>query len=91
MHCVEYCYCLITIIIISILIVIIIIYHHHYHHYYAYYYHHHFYHQNRYTHLQYRYLKYYLEYNSGKKFVSILTLTKLFTNPTQKVMPTRKN
>ena len=33
MYCLEYCYCLITIIIISVLIVIIIIYHHYYHYY----------------------------------------------------------
>ena len=46
MHCLEYCYCLITIFIISVLTVIIIIYHHYYHHYYDYYYHHHCYHQN---------------------------------------------
>ena len=92
MHCVEYCYRLITIIIISVLIVVIIIYHHYYHHCYDYYYlYHHFYHQNRYPHLKYRYLKYYLEYNSGNKLVSIRTSRKLFTNLTQKVMSTSKN
>ena len=91
MHCLEYCYCLITITIISVLIVIIIIYHHDYHHYYDYYYHHHCYHQNRYPHLEYHYLKYYLEYNSGNKLVFIRTFRKLFTNLTQKVMSTPKN
>ena len=84
MHCLEYCYCLITIIIISVLIITIIIYHHYYHHYSDYYYHHHCYYQNRYPHLEYRYLKYYLEYNSGNKLVFIHTFRKLFINLTQK-------
>ena len=61
------------------------------HHYYDYYYHHHCYHQNRYPHLEYHYLKYYLEYNSGNKLVFIRTFRKLFTNLTQKVMSTPKN
>ena len=85
MHCVGYCYCLITIIIISVLIDIII-----YHHYYDYY-HHHCHHQNSYLHLEYCYLKYYLEYDSGNKLVFIRTLRRLFTNLTQKVMSTPKN
>ena len=79
MHCVEYCYRLITIIIISVLIVVIIIYHHYYHHCYNYY-HHHFYNQNRYPHLEYRYLTYYLECNSGNKLIFIRPFRKLFTN-----------
>ena len=87
MHCLEYCYCLITIIIISILIFIIIIYHRYYHHYYNYYFHHHCYHRNRYPHLVYHYL----EYNSGNKLFFIRTFRKLFTNLTQKVMLTPKN
>ena len=91
MDCLEYCYCLITTIIISVLVVINIIYHHYYHHYYDYYYHHHCYHQNRYLHLEYLYLKYYLEYNSRNKLVFIQTFRKLFTNLTQKVIPTPKN
>ena len=75
MHCLEYCFCLITTIIITIMIIIIIIiviinivitiwsiiiY------------------------------KYYLEYNCGNKIVSILNFRKLFTNLTQKVMSTPK-
>ena len=90
MHCLKYCYCLITIIIISVLIVIIIIYHHYYHHYYDYYHYHHCYHQNRYPHPEYRYLKYYLEYNSGNKLVFIRTFRNLFTNLTQKVILPQK-
>ena len=71
MHFLEYCHCLITIIIICILIVIIIIYHHYYHHYCYdyYYYYHHCSHQNPYAQLEYCYLKYYLEYNSGNNLV----------------------
>ena len=77
MHCLEYCYCLITNIIISVLILFIVVYHHYYHHYHDYYYHHHC-HQNCYPHLEYCYLKYYLEYNSGNKLVFIRTLRKFF-------------
>ena len=93
MHCLEYCYFLIAITIISVLIIVIIIYHHYYHpHYYDYYYrHHHCYHQNRYLHLEYRYLKYYLKHNTGNKHVFIRTFRKLFTNLTQKAMSTAKN
>ena len=96
MHFLEYCYCLITIIIISILIFVFIIYHHYYHHhyydyYYYYHHHHHCYHQNRYLHLEYRYLKYYLEHNSENKHVFIRTSRKLFTNLSQGVTSTPKN
>ena len=89
MQCLEYCYYLIISVIISVLIAIIVIYRHYYHHYYDYY--HHCYHQNCYPHLEYRYLKYYLEYNSRNKLVFIRTFRKLFTNLTQKVMSTPKN
>ena len=75
----------------GICIFLLEIYHHYYHHYYDYYYYHHCYHQNCYPHLEYRYLKYYLEYNSRNKLVFIRTFRKLFTNLTQKVMPTPKS
>ena len=95
MHCLEYCYFLITIIIISVLIVVIIIYHHYYHlhcyDYYYYHHHHYYHHQNPYLHLEYRYLKYYLKHNTGTKHVFIPTFRKLFTNLTQKVMSTAKS
>ena len=45
---------------------------------------------NCYLHLEYRYLKYYLEYNSGKKLTSILNFWKFFTNLTHKKMSNPK-
>ena len=90
MHYLEYCYCLITIIIVSVLIVIIIIYNHYYYHYHDYHYHHHCYYQYHYHHLMYCYIMYHLEYDSENKLVSTLTFRELFTNLTQKVMPTSK-
>ena len=47
--------------------------------------------KNRYPHLEYCYVKYYLQYNSGNKLVPILTFRKLFTNLTHKEMSTPKN
>ena len=87
MHCLEYCYCLITTIIIGVLIIIIIVYHHYYHDYHDYYYHYHCYHQNCYPHLEDHYLKYYLERYSGNKLVSILTFSFLPISPTKRCQP----